>query len=94
MVEVREKESIEREVVEVTEKQVAVTGGAEVSVESHVFVAHSGAKGATTEAFTRDAFEGALDKVSRPLKGRFAHVPYSSDDLIRDKKAEVELEDR
>ena len=94
MVEVRQKEYIEKDVVEVTDKQVAVTGGAEVSVESHVFVAHPETKEATTEAFTRDAFEGALDKVSRPLKGRFAHVPYSSDDLIRDKRAEVELEDR
>jgi hypothetical protein len=46
------------------------------------------------ENFTKEAFEGALDKVSRPLKGRFAHVPYSSEDLIRDKRVEVELEDR
>ena len=46
------------------------------------------------EDFTKEGFEGALDKVSRPLKGRFAHVPYSSEDLIRDKRVEVELEDR
>lgn len=94
MVEIREKEAVAGEAVEVTENQVAVTGGVEVSVESHVFARHSQVEAATTEAFTRDAFENALDKVSRPLKGRFAHVPYSSDDLIRDKRAEVELEDR
>ena len=94
MVEVREKESIAGEAVEVTENQVAVTGGGEVSVESHVFAVHPEAKEATTGTFTRESFEDALDKVSRPLKGRFAHVPYSSDDLIRDKRAEAELEDR
>lgn len=94
MVEVREKEAVVGEAVEVTENQVAVTGGVEVSVESHVFALHPETSQATTEAFTRDVFESALDKVSRPLKGRFAHVPYSSDDLIRDKRAEVELEDR
>ena len=33
-------------------------------------------------------------KASRPLKGRFAHVPYSSEDLIKEKKKEAELEDR
>jgi hypothetical protein len=49
---------------------------------------------AESEEFTREVFEGALDKVSRPLKGRLAHVPYSSDDLIKDKRTDVELEDR
>lgn len=44
--------------------------------------------------FTKEAFEDALDKVARPLKGRFAHVPYSSEDLIREKREEAELEDR
>ncbi len=46
-------------------------------------------------AFTKEAIEGALDKVSRPTsRGKYAHVPYGSEDLIRDKRAEVELEDR
>jgi hypothetical protein len=49
---------------------------------------------AAPEDFTRDTFEDALDKVSRPVKGKYAHVPYSSEDLIRDKQKEVELEDR
>lgn len=93
MVEVKKKEAIAGEAVEVTENEVVVAGGTEVSVESRVFALHPEAREATTEAFTRDVFEGALDKVSRPLKGRFAHVPYTSDDLIRDKRAEVELED-
>jgi hypothetical protein len=46
------------------------------------------------ETFTQGDFEGALDKVSRPLKGRLAHVPYSSEDFIREKREEAELEDR
>jgi len=46
------------------------------------------------ETFTRGDFEGALDKVSRPLRGRLAHVPYSSEDFIREKREEAELEDR
>jgi hypothetical protein len=45
------------------------------------------------ETFTRGDFEGALDRASRPLKGRLAHVPYSSEDFIREKRVEVELED-
>jgi hypothetical protein len=45
------------------------------------------------ETFTRGDFEDALDRASRPLRGRLAHVPYSSDDLIKEKKEEVELED-
>ena len=94
-VEVTEKESGARGMVRVTENQVAVTEGELEHVESHVFITHtSGVAPTTSETFTREAFEGALDKVSRPLKGRFAHVPYSSDDLIRDKRTDVELEDR
>ena len=49
---------------------------------------------AEPEEFTRGVFEGALDKVSRPLEGRFAHVPYSSEGFIREKREEAELEDR
>jgi len=45
------------------------------------------------KSFTRADFEGALDRASRPLKGRLAHVPYSSEDFIKEKKTEVELED-
>lgn len=52
------------------------------------------ASGPQQETFTRKNLEGALDKVSRPVKGKYAHVPYSSEDLIRDKRAEIELEDR
>lgn len=46
------------------------------------------------EDFTEDVFEDALDRVSRSVKGKYADVPYSSEDLIRDKRTEVELEDR
>jgi len=46
------------------------------------------------ETFTRGDFEGAIDKVSRPLRGRLAHVAYSSEDFIREKREEAELEDR
>ena len=47
-----------------------------------------------SEDFTEDVFEDALDRVSTPLKGRLAHVPYSSEDFIREKREEAELEDR
>jgi hypothetical protein len=83
--------------VTVTENQeaLAATEGKEIHVESYVW---SFAGDEETEAapddFTREVFEAKLDKVSRPLKGRLAHVPYSSDDLIRDKRMDVELEDR
>jgi hypothetical protein len=43
---------------------------------------------------TRKTFEDALDKVSTPLRGRLAHVPYSSEDFIKEKREEAELEDR
>ncbi len=49
---------------------------------------------ATSAVFTRATFEDALDKVSRPLRGRLAHVPYRSEDFIREKREEAELEDR
>lgn len=76
-VEVTEKESGARAMVWVTEGQVAVAEGELEHVESHAFIIRtSGTAATTSETFTREAFEGALDKVSRPLKGRFAHVPY------------------
>jgi hypothetical protein len=94
-VEVTNKGASATDEVEVTENKVAVTEGRVERVESHLFIARTSGNPATTpETFTRDTFEGALDKVSRPLKGRLAHVPYSSDDLIRDKRMDVELEDR
>jgi hypothetical protein len=74
---------------------LAATDGREIQVESHVWAfTVEGEAEATTETFTREVFEGTLDRVSTPLKGRLAHVPYSSDDLIRDKRTDVELEDR
>ncbi len=93
--EVREKETVPGVKVRRTDDTVTVTkGNAEIRADSHVFALHQAGEASVPEDFTREVFEDALDKVSRPLKGRFAHVPYSSDDLIRDKKAEVELEDR
>lgn len=86
-----------RPIVKVTgiENDVKVGGSAEgVKVSSHVFSASPQGKTSTSELFTREVFEGALDKASRPVKGKYAHVPYSSEDLIRDKRKEVELEDR
>ncbi len=93
--EVKEKETVTGVEVRRTDDTVTVTkGNAEIRADSHVFALHD-AEGVTiARNFTRETFEGALDKVSRPLKGRFAHVPYTSDDLIKDKRAEVELEDR
>jgi hypothetical protein len=39
-------------------------------------------------------FEDALDKVSRPVKGKYADILPSSEEFIRDKRKEVELENR
>lgn len=49
---------------------------------------------ATSATFTRATFEDALDKVSRPVKGKYADALPSSEEFIRDKRREVELEDR
>lgn len=82
-----------KETLHAEKNQVRVTKGVSVTVSSVVIPA-SPQKAEGGQGFTREVFEGALNKVSRPLKGRFAHVPYTSDDLIKDKRAEVELEDR
>lgn len=52
---------------------------------------------ATEEQFVDsvgEALEDTPGKVVRPLRGRFAHVPYSSEDLVREKREEARLEDR
>lgn len=49
---------------------------------------------AESEEFTRADFEDALDKVTRPVKGKYADILPSSEEYIRDKRREVELEDR
>lgn len=46
------------------------------------------------EAFTSGDFEDALDQVSRPVKGKYADLLPSSEEFIRNKRREVELEDR
>ncbi len=33
-------------------------------------------------------------RINHQIKGKYADVPYGSEDLIRDKRAEVESEDR
>jgi hypothetical protein len=48
----------------------------------------------TSEIFTRETFEGALDKVSRTVRGKYADVLPSTEEFIRDKRREAELEDR
>lgn len=47
-----------------------------------------------SEESTVGVFEDALDKASRPVKGKYAHIPYSSEDFIKEKRDEVKLEDR
>lgn len=87
-------ETLHAQETEAKVTQAPVTEGVEPNVFFSVVIPGTPSREqAVSEAFTRDTFEDALDKVSRPLKGRFAHVPYSSDDLIRDKRTEVELED-
>lgn len=43
---------------------------------------------------TQEDFEGTLDKVSRPVKGKYADMLPNSEEFIRDKRKEVELENR
>lgn len=43
---------------------------------------------------TGEEFEGVLDKVSRPVKGKYANILPSSEEFIKDKRTEVELEER
>lgn len=50
-------------------------------------------KDAPSTHFTEDVFEDAIDKVSRPVKGKYAHILPSSEEFIREKRREVELED-
>lgn len=93
--EAREKQADTGVEVEHTHNQATITrGNDEIRVDSHVFILHQSVEAVTPEDFTREIFEGALDKVSRPVKGKYAHVPYSSEDLIRGKREEAELEDR
>jgi hypothetical protein len=74
---------------------VTVTkGNAEIRIDSHVFTIHPVGGAYSSEDFTRETFEDALEKVSHPVKGKYAHIPYSSEDFIRDKRKEVELEER
>ena len=49
---------------------------------------------AGSEELTRENFEGALDRVSRPVKGKYADMLPSSEEFIRDKRREAELENR
>jgi hypothetical protein len=87
-------ETLHAQETEATVTHAPVTEGIEPNVFFSVVIPGTPSKEeADSEEFTREAFEGALDKVSRPLKGRFGHVPYSTDDLIRDKRADAELED-
>jgi hypothetical protein len=71
-----------------------VIGHAEVVVIESAPLEAAAATDEQREAFTRGDFEAALDKVSRPVKGKYADVPYSSEDLIREKRTETQLEDR
>ncbi len=94
-VEVTQKEMGARDAVGVEENQVAITEGTLEHVESRVFAFPASVQMSSgSDVFTSGAFEDALDKVSRSVKGKYADVPYSSEDLIRDKRAEVELEER
>jgi hypothetical protein len=44
--------------------------------------------------FTSEDFEDALDKVSRTVKGKYVDKLPSSEEFIKDKRTEVELEER
>jgi len=94
MVKMVEKEASAGDAVKVRENQVAVTGVTGVHVESHVFELRPKASAIHSETFTRGVFEDALDKASRPVKGKYADMLPSSEEFIEDKRREIELEDR
>jgi hypothetical protein len=94
-----EIEEVEGGHVAVTESQrvrAALKGEEvqEVRVDSHVLVLHHAARTAAPDMFTRETFEGTLDKVSRPVRGKYADVPTSSEEFARRKQEEIDLEER
>jgi len=96
--EATEKQTDTRVEVEHTHEEATITRGKdEIHVDSHVFTlrhAEEAGGAADRQDFTRETFEGALDKVSRPVKGKYADVLPSSEEYIRDKRREAEREDR
>ncbi len=49
---------------------------------------------AQSEGLTHKGFEDAIDKASRPVKGKYADILPSSERFIQEKQKEVELEER
>jgi len=93
--EAREKQTDTGVEIEHTHKEATITRGKdEILVDSHAFTLHQAGEPAVSEDFTRATFENALDKVSRPVKGKYADALPSSEEYIRDKRREAELEDR
>lgn len=88
-----------REVIEARETlhaettPVEVTRGTRVEVSSVVIPSEPQEEEAA-EDFTREAFEGALDKAGRRIRGKYADVPTSSEEFARRKQEEIELEER
>ena len=83
-----------KETLHAEETRVRVTRGAPVKVSSVVIPAGA-QKDKAAEGFTRGAFEGALDKVSRPTgRGKLAHLRPSSEEFARRKQEEIEFEER
>jgi hypothetical protein len=93
--EAREKQTDTGVEVEHTHSETTITKGKdEIHVDSHVFTLHQAGGDAASEGFTREVFENALDRVSRPVKGKYADILPSSEEFIRDKRQEADLEDR
>jgi hypothetical protein len=67
------------------ESRVAVPGPAAERVETVT---------ATSAPSTRASFENALDKVSRPVRGKYADIPTSSEEFAKRKQEEIDLEER
>jgi hypothetical protein len=93
--EAREKQTDTSVEVEHTHSEATITRGKdEIHVDSHVFTLHEAGGAVSREGFTREVFENALDKASRPVKGKYADALPSTEEYIRDKRREAELEDR
>lgn len=73
----------------------AETSGERVHINAAVLIGKPATIVPATDKHAEDTFEATPDKASHSTsRGKYAHVSYGSEDLIKDKRAEVELEDR
>lgn len=84
-----------KETLHAKETQVRVTKGSAKVFFSVVVPGSSEGTPVVSEGLTREGFEGALDRVSRPTgRGKLAHLRPNSEEFARRKQEEIDLEER